>query len=92
MNAEERDEYDKKMAEQAEAHKHAAAQNKRIMEEHRKLKHLMATQKFSGKSHIGKKKRGMRSKNKKTQFWAGRWTENQFFDTRYITVQYLNLN
>ena len=68
MNAEERDEYDKKMAEQAEAHNHVAAQNKRIMEEHRKLKHLMATQKFSGKSHIGKKKRGMRSKNKKTQF------------------------
>ena len=38
------------------------------MEEHRKLKNLMAAQKNSGKAHFGKKKRGMRGKKKKMQF------------------------
>lgn len=68
MNPEERGKYEKKMMEQAEAHKHATKQNKLIMEEHRKLKNLMAAQKNSGKAHIGKKKRGMRGKKKKMQF------------------------
>ena len=66
MNPEERGKYEKKMMEQAEAHKHATEQNKLIMEEHRKLKNLMAAQKNLGKTHIGKKKRGVRGKKKKT--------------------------
>merc|ERR1711998_818214 len=70
MNPEERGKYEKKMMEQAEAHKHATEQNKLIMEEHRKLKNLMAAQKNLGKTHIGKKKRGVRGKKKKTQFEA----------------------
>ena len=68
MNPEERGKYEKKMMEQAEAHKHATEQNKLIMEEHRKLKNLMTAQKNLGKTHIGKKKRGMRGKKKKMQF------------------------
>merc|ERR1711998_534918 len=68
MNPEERGKYEKKMMEQAEAHKHATEQNKLIMEEHRKLKNLMTAQKDFGKTHIGKKKRGMRGKKKKMQF------------------------
>ena len=68
MNPVEKEKYEKKMAKQAEEHERTNAKNRLIMEEHRKLKNLMAAQKNSGS--IGKNKRGNRGKKKKTRFEA----------------------